>query len=305
VPALLAAGAIELGLFAFWQRRFTQRRRRVSLVSVGLLRRPVFVIGTLAAMMQTLVITGVQFNLYQFLPLAASLNPFRTALAIVPYPATVTVVTVAARYLHLSERFSPKHIVYAGLALLAIGIAMMRGRLDVGLSALDLLPGLVVMGAGSGLFMSSIGDLTYGAASPQERGEGSAIYNPVQNLGNSLGRAILGTLFVFASARGIVDGVLNELGTLLSRGERAGLIFQLQEMIQTMPREELVENVLGRLPESLRPVVHGIELEASTYGIRTSFLLALGLVAVCYLLARRLPAYPAEAAAEATDSRDA
>ena len=305
VPALLAAGAIELGLFAFWQRRFTQRRRRVSLVSVGLLRRPVFVIGTLAAMMQTLVITGVQFNLYQFLPLAASLNPFRTALAIVPYPATVTVVTVAARYLHLSERFSPKHIVYAGLALLAIGIAMMRGRLDVGLSALDLLPGLVVMGAGSGLSLSAIGDLTYGAASPQERGEGSAIYNPVQNLGNSLGRAILGTLFVFASARGIVDGVLNELGTSLSRGERAGLIFQLQEMIQTMPREELVENVLGRLPESLRPVVHGIELEASTYGIRTSFLLALGLVAVCYLLARRLPAYPAEAAAEATDSRDA
>ncbi len=292
VPTLLAAGAIELGLFAFWQRNFV--RSRASLVSVGLLRRPVFVFGTLAAMVQTLIATGVQFNLYQYLPLAASLDPFRTALAIVPYPVALTIVTIVSRLLRLNDRVAPKYLVYAGLALLALGIALLRARVQAGLSPLDLLPGLMVMGAGSGLFMSSIGDLTYAAASPEERPQGSAIYNPVQNLGTSLGRAILGTLFVFASARGVVDGVAQQVGVTLSRGERRELIFRLQEMIQTMSRSELVSAVMGNLPKSMGPVVRSVELEASTYGIKTSFLLAIALTVVCFLLARRLPAFPSE-----------
>ena len=121
-------------------------------------------------------------------------------------------------------------------------------------------------------------------------------------MGSSLGRAILGTLFVFASARGVVDGIAQQTGLALSRGERRELIFRLQEMIQTMSRSELVSAVMGKVPKSFGPVVRAIELEASTYGIKTSFLLAIALTVVCFLLARKLPAFPSEVPAPA-DSR--
>jgi MFS family permease len=301
VPTLLSAGAIALGLFIFWQ-RVAATRNTASLLSVGLLRKRVFVLGTLAAVLHTLVTTGIGFNLYQFLPVVASLNPFRTALAILPYPVTVTIVPLIARYLRLFERIAPKHIVLAGVVLLGVGITMLYGQAHIGATPVDLIAGLVVMGAGSGLFVSSIGDLVHTAATQEEKPEGSAIYNPAQNLGYSLGRAILGTLFVFAASRGVVTGITQELGKTISANERRQLIFQLQEMVQTLPRADVVATILGRMPPSLRSVIHSIEMDAAAYGLKTTLLLALGLTAVCFLLAMTLPKFVSAAGPSAVES---
>ena len=71
-----------------------------------------FVFGTFAAMVHTLIVTGIQFNLFQFVPLALSLNPFRTSLAIMPYSLTMPIVLVAVvKYLSLGNRITPKYIV--------------------------------------------------------------------------------------------------------------------------------------------------------------------------------------------------
>ena len=71
-------------------------------------------------MLHVLITTGVQFNLYQFVPTALLLNPFRTALTVIPYNLTMIIVVVAVlRYLPLSGRFVPQHILHTGIALLA------------------------------------------------------------------------------------------------------------------------------------------------------------------------------------------
>jgi MFS family permease len=297
VPTLIAAGAIALGLFIFWQ-RLQANRARASLMRVGLLKKPVFVLGTLTAMLHTVVATGVQFNLFQFLPVVVALNPFQTALAVIPYPVSVTVVTFISKYLRLGDRIAPKNLVYGGVGLVAAGIAIIYSRVYVGMTPLYLLPGLIVMGAGSGLFLASIESLVFAAASPDEKPESSAIYNPVQNLGNSLGRAILGTLLVFAASRAVVDGIIAHLGTTIPASERSDLIFQLQEMIQTMPRPDVVAAILARLPPSLQSVLYSIERESATSGLRTALLVAIILMALCFLLARTLPALPPQSGRE-------
>lgn len=74
-------------------------------------------------MLHTLITTGVQFNLYQFVPVALSLNPFRTALTVIPYSLTMVIVLVTVvKYLVLSDRVAPKYIVCSGISLLAVGI---------------------------------------------------------------------------------------------------------------------------------------------------------------------------------------
>lgn len=299
VPPMIAVGVIVLGLLLFWQRQ--ARKGEALILQAGLLRQPGFVLGTMAAMLHTLMTTGVQFNLYQYVPLALSLDPYRTALTSIPYAATKTLVIVGSvKLLKLGsdrdgetmlQRFSPKSIVFGGLSLLAIGMVMLYRGLTLNANSLALLPGLIVMGFGSAWFSLYISRLTYAAAGGS-KAEGTGIYNPVQNLGNSLGRAILGTSLIFFASRDIVDGILQQMGQTVAPGDRVRLIATLQEMIQTLPRQEVAKTVINQLPPAVVPFAKQISLEATTSGMHTSLLLALALVGVCALLAATLPNYP-------------
>lgn len=300
VPPLIATGVILLGFFIFWQRRQAEKGE-ASILRAGLLRKPGFVLGTTAAMLHTLITTGIQFNLYQYVPLALSLDPYRTALTIIPYAATKIVVVVGSvKLLKLGsdrhgdtffQRLSPKSIMFSGLALLAVGLVMLYHSLTLDVTSLDLLPGLIVMGMGSAWFTLHVSRLTY-AAADNSKAEGTGIYNPVQNLGSSLGRAILGTFLIFFASRDIVDGILQQMGQTVAAGDRVRLIATLQEMIQTLPRQEVIAMVVNQLPPSAVPLAKQISLEATTSGMHTSLLLALVLVGVCALLATTLPNYP-------------
>ena len=292
VPTLVAVGIILLGFFSYWQRRQASRSG-ASLFRVGLLRRRGFVFGTFAAMVHTLIVTGIQFNLFQFVPLALSLNPFRTSLAIMPYSLTMPIVLVAVvKYLSLGNRIAPKYIVCSGIALLAAGIGVLYSSLHPQVNPLELMPGLIIMGMGSGLFLSYISVLTFSDASVTDKPQCPGIYNPVQNLGGSLGRGILGTALVFFTSQGIVDGVLEKLGKTLPTLQRIEVITKLQEMLQTFSQAELRTVLANEVPPSVFPSLRSISLDAATVGIKTSLLIALMLTIVCFMLAIGLPKYP-------------
>lgn len=295
VPTLIAVGVILLGFFVFWQRR-QANRRQASLLRVGLLRNRGFVLGMLTAMLHTVITSGLQFNLFQFVPVAMSLNPFQTALTVIPYNITmILVIVMVLKYLALGDRIPPKYIVHSGLMLLAVGIGLLYHSIHLQVRSWELMPGLMLMGVGSGLFMAYISRLTYTDVAKHEKPEGTGIYNPVQNLGSSLGRAILGTLLVYYASRGIVDGILTQLGATIPLARRSQLIADLQEMIQTLSKREVGEVILRNLPPEMAPLVRPMALEAAMTGMRASLITALLIVVVCLLLSTRLPKYASRA----------
>ncbi len=291
-PILIVVGVIFLGLFAYWQRHQADRGK-ASLLRVGLLRRLEFVLGLLAALLHTLVVTGVQFNLFQFVPLAMSLNPFRTALTIIPYHVAMVLTLVAVlRFLVLSNRIAPKHIVCSGIVLVIIGLTVLYTSLHLQVTPLEIMPGLILMGIGSGLFSAYISPLTFSAATARDQTQCPGIFNPVQDLGSSLGRGILGTSLLFFASQKIVDSVLQEWGKALSPLQRIEVINQLQEILQTFSREEVRTLLRDKVPPSVKPLLPSISLEAGATGIRSTLLIAIGLAVVCLLLAANLPKYP-------------
>ena len=290
VPLLLAVGVVSLGLFLFWQRR--QAARGASLFRVGLLRKRTFVFGMLAAMLHTLVTTGVQFNLYQLLPTILKLNPFQTSIAVLPYSLTLVVVLgTLLMYLSIDQKIAPKYIIYIGLTFLGVGLLQIYSVMNPSLTALKLLPGLVIMGTGSALFLAYIASLTYSAATQDEKPEGTGIYNPIQNLGSSLGRGILGTTLIFFTSQGIVNRVLETMGSQLSQLQRKDAIDTLERMIQTYSGEE-VRAVFAKLPAIVQPSLNTIIQTSAFEGIRVSLLVSLVLTAICFLLTTALPGYP-------------
>lgn len=289
VPTLISVGVICLGLFVVWQRQ-QRRSGDTVLLRAGLLRNTVFVCGLLTATLHTLITSGVQFNLYQALPTILPLNPFQTALAVLPYNlTTVVVIVVLLQYLRIDDQLPPKYIVYFGLTLLTVGLLSLYFAVNLKMTVLSILPSLIVMGMGSGLFLAYIGTLTYATTSHAQKPEGTGIYNPFQQLGNSLGRGILGTILITAASAGVVDRVVQLMGANLSSSQRQEAIFALQKMIQTFSKEERRAALARVLPQSVMEEMPSIGRYASVEGLKIALIVAVMIGVICILLSTSLP----------------
>ena len=284
-PILIAVGVIFLGLLVFWERR-QAIRGKTSPLRIGLLRRRLFVVGLLTASLHTLFTSGMQFNLFQFLPIVPQLDSLQTALAIIPY--TLASLVVMLLTLDLSQRIAAKYLIQGGLVLLSVGIWKLYGVISLSVTAEKLLPGLIIMGIGSGLVLGQIATLTFSAAKPEENAEASGIYNPCQDLGSSLGRGILGTLLIFQGSSSIVHTVLERVGLALSEPEKQEVIFELQEFVQTYNTQEM-EDLFSHLPADVQQSLDNIVSTAAVDAMQISLLAILATSFLCILVSLFLP----------------
>jgi EmrB/QacA subfamily drug resistance transporter len=120
-------------------------------------------------------------------------SPITNGLAFLPMTATV-VVSAMVSSTRLQARFGPRTLIVAGMLLGAAGMLLLT-RLDTHSGyAADILPSLLVMGVGMGMiFAPSMSNATLGVA-PADAGVASATVNASQQVGGSIGVALLSTL---------------------------------------------------------------------------------------------------------------
>ncbi|MDX2243885.1 MAG: MFS transporter [Leptolyngbyaceae cyanobacterium bins.302] len=287
VPILIASGLIFLGLFFFWQRQ-AAKKGLPSLFRAGVLRRKVFVLGVLTAILHSIVTAGVQFNLYQFIPVILKLNAFQTALAVFPYTLATLVAFFTGTYNRNIQAIAPRHLIQIGLTLVCVGVLLLRQAIAPPMTALNLLPALVIMGIGSGTFFTCIAGVAFSVTKRHEKAEANGVYNPLQNVGSSLGRGIFGTVLITGFSSGIVDGVAERLGSSLTPAARKATIYQLQRVIQTFNTEERKE-FLGQLPTNVSTELRALVPTVATEAIQFSLLVLFGLSAAGLLLSFALP----------------
>jgi EmrB/QacA subfamily drug resistance transporter len=120
-------------------------------------------------------------------------TPVATGIAFLPMTAAVMVSSIVATN-KLRARFGPRLLVATGMLLGAGGMLYLT-RLGLRSSyATDILPALLLMGAGLGLvFSSAINSATLGVR-PEDSGVASANVSAAQQVGGSLGIALLSTV---------------------------------------------------------------------------------------------------------------
>src|SRR6266566_3013420 len=101
----------------------------------------------------------------------------------------------------LLPRTGPRPLLPAGLLVMAGGLALLAARLGLRTSYLDwILPGLLVVGAGLGVvFGVALNTATYGTGAA-DAGVASALVNTNQQIGGSIGTALLNTIAASALA---------------------------------------------------------------------------------------------------------
>jgi MFS family permease len=96
-------------------------------------------------------------------------------------------------------RIGPKPVIGLGMLLAATGMVMITGLGVDSSYAPDVLPSLCVFGLGMGLTMSTaMGTATLGVR-PEDAGVASAMVNTGQQVGGSIGTAVLSTLAATAA----------------------------------------------------------------------------------------------------------
>lgn len=151
-----------------------------------------------------MVATGFtfQFVIALYLQSVLGYGALRTGLAFLPITAAIGLfsLVLSAR---LAARFGDRQVLLAGLSLMAVGYAWLTQLSAGGGFLVDVLPGMLLLGAGFGLAMPQLTGFAMTTDDARDAGLASGLFNTTQQLGGAVGLAVLVTL---AASR--TDGLL-------------------------------------------------------------------------------------------------
>ncbi|MER5519056.1 MFS transporter [Streptomyces sp. NPDC002763] len=195
VLALLAAGVVLLGLFGLWQ-----TRARVPLLPMSVVKDRQRVGAFLTVLLVTIGMFGVFLFLTYYMQGVLGYSPVKTGVAYLPI--TVGMVTgstqVAARLLN---RVPPRVLMVPGLLIAAGALAIIAQVGTEPAYASHILPAMLMLGLGMGTAMMTSVSLATGGVAPRDSGAASATFNTAQQVGGSIGTALLNTIAASVTAR--------------------------------------------------------------------------------------------------------
>ncbi|WP_033279311.1 MFS transporter [Streptomyces sp. NRRL F-525] len=181
-----AVAALALVCFVLVERRVAH-----PLLDLSLLRKPAFV-GVMAG---ALAFNGVAFGGMPYLSIwlqtVLGMSPVRGGLTLLPLTGAAVVVSVlAGKLLHgVPARLT----VGGGLLLIGTG-CFCQAVLGAGSDWTALVPGLVLVGIGTGLVAPGIAGAALAAVPTERAGMAGGVVNTVRQLGYALGVAVSGTV---------------------------------------------------------------------------------------------------------------
>ena len=188
--ASIAAGAILLIVFVAHE-----RRTRTPMLPPALFKKRAFAAGNAASFLMVAALFSAVFFFAQFLQTELGHDPLGAGLRLLPWTATLFFVAPVAGA--LVDRYGERPFLTTGLALQAAGFAY------IALSDpdyLQMVPALMVAGAGVSMAMPATINAAVNAVAPADIGKASGVNSTLRELGGVFGIAV--AVAVFAGAGG-------------------------------------------------------------------------------------------------------
>jgi EmrB/QacA subfamily drug resistance transporter len=193
IVGLVVAGVALLGCFLLVERR----QGGAALVPRDALRNRVFAASCGAVLLLSAIFFAVLLYLPQFMEKVLGWSALRAGVGLLPLMGVFAATSFVAGPLY--GRLGARVVVSAGAACLGIGMLLLS-FLDRSASYLPLVPGMVVVGLGVGLFYSSITTTAVTALDPSRASLAGGIVYMCQIAGGAVGLG-LNTAIVSAGAR--------------------------------------------------------------------------------------------------------
>ncbi len=195
----LAGGAAFLAAFVA-----IELHKREPMLELGRFSNPLFLASLTGALFTGLAVIGLMSFTPLLLQRGLHVSVIGSAGVLAAWSGTSMVVALATR--RLLHRRSAASVVVLGFAISAAA-EFALGGLAVGSSWTRLLPGLVILGIGSGLVNASLGRLALESVPRERAGMGSGANNTARYLGGAAGVALV-VAVVTGSGRPGASGLL-------------------------------------------------------------------------------------------------
>lgn len=284
VPIAIAVGLLLLFAFVRWQFHLT-KAGRTPLVNMALFKNRQFVSGSTVLAGMALGQVGLFFALPIFFQGVLGLDAFHTGVALLPLP--IGVFIGAPLSVALSKRFTPKHLIQAGLIISLASTFWLRAIIEPGIVVGDLALALAVYGLGMGLIMSMVSNLTLSAVDVQQSGEASGVNNTLRNVGSALGSAIIGAVVLSALATNVTNGInqskiIPHAYKTVINGQLAGHASEIQ--FGTEKKDDAVNPVLAK---EITKISHQATADANKTALTLMGIFVLGTLALSTQLPNR------------------
>ena len=184
---------------------------------------------------------------------------------------------------------SPRVVAQIGLVAVSLGALVMLGTLDVELNDPGFKVALGFIGAGAGLLASQLGNVIMSSVAPTQTSEAGGLQGTAQNLGASLGTALVGAVLLAPLATGFSERIIDN--PAVPEAARETIVANADQGIDIVPVDDVEDAAVegGLTPDQASAV-------AADYGDAQldALRLSLGAVALAALLSLWLTRRPAD-----------
>jgi EmrB/QacA subfamily drug resistance transporter len=266
--ALALAAVVSLGLLVV-----VESKVKSPILDLELLANRGFLSGAFA----NFTLMGFAYSAFFLMPLylrgIVGQEPY--AIGFLMLPITVLIVIVAPIAGKMVDTRGAKLPVLLGLFSLAVS-ALIQSTLRDDSSLVHILTGFVFVGLGWGLVLSSAAFSAISSLPPALAGTASGALWTFQNLGGSIGLAIVGTIFRNAERTSLMTGLA---------ASDIRLTQKQQDLIRSLLGDSNeARQILGEFPSSLAESIWPLFRNAFMHGYSWSFLFLLGLSLAAFLV---------------------
>jgi EmrB/QacA subfamily drug resistance transporter len=285
VAYLIVAGILLLKLF-YDRQVVLEEKGSNALLSVSMFKMPQLRSGILVMTSQFVITSAVFFVVPIYLQMVLGLDALQTGLKL--FPLSVALIVCSMLGSKLINRYSPRQIVKTGQILLIAGSISLLAAIEPDLTGIAFSLAMFAIGAGLGLLASQLSNVNMSAVEQTKTSEVGGLQGSMQNLGSSLGTALIGSIMIASLTTGFVSNI--NTSQLSSDLKSQISIASSESTLPILPADSIVA-----LAEEGGVPIQEAELIASEYknaqldALRESIFLIIALAAFSLILSKGIP----------------
>lgn len=233
VPFLMGAGVLLIMLLFSWERQLEENGGS-GLFKPSLFSTPGIIPGFAVRFVQMSTTAAFLFIMPLMFQLKFEYTAMQTGQALIPFSIGLLVFAIIGA--RLSARFTAKRIIQMGFVLAIAGLVVIAGAIGPDAEPSDLATG-ILFGLGLGLIASQILNLILSSVSAEDTAEASGLNGTFEQLGNSVGVALVGTMMLGGLAIGIEEGIT--ASTAIPEQHKVELITLTESSVELMSNSQL------------------------------------------------------------------
>ncbi len=276
----LSLFVITFGLILLWGFLRWQRHREAvgsdPLVHLDLVKIPPLRSGLIGLFSQNLILMGVFFTVPLYLQLVIGLDALDTGIKMLPISITMFVASAVGS--RMSGRYPVRSIVRAGLWVTVLAVLLLMVTVKPDLAGGTFALSMALLGVGMGLMVSQLGNVVQSSVDASGRGEAGGMQYTGQQLGSSLGVALVGAIVlsgltgVFVSKIQKDERISQEVAAQVSVAAEPGIDFVASDQIDTAVRQAGLDDATS---EAIVDDYEQAQIQSLKAGLLAAALLAL------------------------------